>query len=163
VLMPPITFIQKPVRWLSAISKHRGTVAGAPNFAYDLCTDKISAGQRQGLDLSSWSVAFNGAEAIRQRTLQAFAAGFAPYGFRPQRFFPCYGLAEATLLVTGSFGMTCSAQHHPGAEPAVGSGAVEPARADVRVVSVDSGLPLSDGEAGEICVSGPSLALGYWD
>src|SRR6185436_4203388 len=99
-LLSPLAFLQQPVRWLRAISDHRATTSGGPNFAYDLCVQKVTAEQRRELDLSSWSLAFNGAEPIRPDTLERFAAAFAPCGFRREAFFPCYGLAEATLLVS---------------------------------------------------------------
>jgi acyl-CoA synthetase (AMP-forming)/AMP-acid ligase II len=100
VLMSPMSFLQKPYRWLSAISRFRGTTSGGPNFAYDLCVRKITPEQRKTLDLSSWQVAFNGAEPVRAETLNAFAEMFAPCGFRRDAFFPCFGLAEATLIVS---------------------------------------------------------------
>ncbi|TAN51400.1 MAG: hypothetical protein EPN21_06740, partial [Methylococcaceae bacterium] len=102
VLMPPMAFLEKPVRWLRAIGKYRATTSGGPNFAYDLCVRKVTAEQKRELDLSSWTLAFNGSEPVRAATLERFAAAFAECGFRRESFFPCYGLAEATLLVTGS-------------------------------------------------------------
>ena len=101
VLMSPMTFLQKPFRWLSAISRFRATTSGGPNFAYQHCIDKITPEQRKQLDLSSWKVAFNGAEPVRAETLRRFAEAFAPCGFRPESFYPCFGLAEATLIVSG--------------------------------------------------------------
>ena len=103
VLMSPMAFLQKPVRWLRTITKYRATISGGPNFAYDLCTQKITDEEMEGLDLSSWQVAFNGAEPIRPATLSAFCERFAPVGFREQAFFPCYGMAETTLIVTGAY------------------------------------------------------------
>ncbi len=100
-LMSPVAFLQSPVRWLRAISKYGGHTSGGPNFAYELCSFKISPEQREGLDLSSWRVAFNGAEPVRQETLERFARIFEPYGFRREALFPCYGLAETTLIVSG--------------------------------------------------------------
>ena len=102
ILMSPLDFLQKPIRWLRAISHYRATTSGGPNFSYELCVAKISEQQRQGLDLSSWQVAFNGAEPVRSSSMEAFAQAYGPYGFRSQAFLPCYGLAEGTLLVTGS-------------------------------------------------------------
>ncbi|MGL5835334.1 MAG: fatty acyl-AMP ligase, partial [Waterburya sp.] len=101
ILMSPTSFLQRPYRWLQAISKYKGTTSGAPNFAYELCMQKITAEQRATLDLSSWQVAFNGAEPIRHQTLELFATTFADCGFRPSAFYPCYGMAETTLLVSG--------------------------------------------------------------
>ena len=101
ILMPPVAFLQKPIRWLQAISDYKATTSGAPNFAYEMCLQKITPEQRASLDLSSWEVAFCGAEPIRPQTLERFAEGFAECGFRKQAFYPCYGLAEATLFVSG--------------------------------------------------------------
>ncbi|MFZ4641101.1 MAG: AMP-binding protein [Nodosilinea sp.] len=100
-LMSPVSFLQRPARWLEAIAHYRATTSGAPNFAYDLCIRKTTPEQRQAIDLSSWELAFTGAEPIHQDTLIAFASAFAPSGFRLQCFYPCYGMAETTLIVTG--------------------------------------------------------------
>lgn len=100
-LMSPVSFLQRPLRWLEAIAHYRATTSGGPNFAYDLCIHKTTPDQRQALDLSSWQLAFTGAEPIHQDTLTAFASAFAPSGFRLQAFYPCYGMAETTLMVTG--------------------------------------------------------------
>ncbi|HEU4534693.1 MAG TPA: AMP-binding protein, partial [Polyangiaceae bacterium] len=101
VQMAPEDFLASPLRWLSAISRYRGTTSGGPNFAYELCVRETTPEQRARLDLSSWAVAFNGAEPVRASTLARFAAAFADSGFRPSAFYPCYGLAEATLFVSG--------------------------------------------------------------
>ncbi|MCP5245534.1 MAG: fatty acyl-AMP ligase [Burkholderiales bacterium] len=101
-LMSPLAFIANPVRWLQAISKYRATSSGGPNFAYDLCIARTTAEQRAELDLSHWQVAFNGSEPIRAATLDRFSQTFAGCGFNRSAFFPCYGMAESTLLVTGS-------------------------------------------------------------
>ena len=101
VFISPATFLQSPITWLAAISKYRATISGGPNFAYDLCVRKITDEQRATLDLSSWALAFVGAEPIEPGTLERFAAAFAPCGFKPRAFYPCYGLAEATLMVSG--------------------------------------------------------------
>ncbi|ETW95865.1 MAG: hypothetical protein ETSY1_28805, partial [Candidatus Entotheonella factor] len=172
ILMPPIYFIQKPLRWLKAVSTYRATVSGGPNFAYELCATKITPAQRQGLDLSSWTVAFNGAEPIRASTLERFATAFAPNGFKSEAFLPCYGLAEGTLMVT------CRAGAHvpvvgahfddttPVSEqlstPLVSSGSLSHAMMDIRIVSPETFLPVPDGDTGEIWLSGPSVARGYW-
>jgi acyl-CoA synthetase (AMP-forming)/AMP-acid ligase II len=99
--MPPFAFIQKPVRWLQAISQHRATLSGGPNFAYDLLCRYVTPEQRASLDLSHWEVAFCGAEPIRAETIERFVETFESCGFRREAFYPCYGLAEATLFVTG--------------------------------------------------------------
>src|SRR6185437_6246733 len=101
ILMSPVAFLQRPLRWLQAISRYQATTSGGPNFAYELCMRKIRPEDRSGLDLSSWRVAFNGAEPVRLETLNRFAAQFADCGFRREAFVPCYGLAEATLFVSG--------------------------------------------------------------
>jgi len=103
-LMSPVSFLQRPVRWLEAISRYRGTISGAPNFAYDLCVDKVTPEQMEELDLSSWRLAFCGAEPIRPETLERFARTFESCGFRKAAFYPCYGLAEGTLIVAGGEG-----------------------------------------------------------
>ena len=177
-LISPVSFLQRPLRWLQAISRTGATISGAPNFAYDLCVEKTTTEQRSQLDLSRWSVAFNGAEPVRPDTLDRFAHAFAPAGFRREAFLPCYGLAEATLLVSGSA---------PGRSPVVlsvdaaalgrdeiaeterakegrqlaGSGQVA---AGHRVVVVDPAtrMPCAQNRVGEIWVTGPSVACGYW-
>ncbi|MEL6554474.1 MAG: AMP-binding protein [Cyanobacteria bacterium J06621_11] len=100
-LMSPTAFLQRPIRWLEAISHFAGTTSGGPNFAYDYCVQKISFEQCKSLDLSAWSVAFTGAEPIQAQTLRRFAEKFSSYGFQQKSFYPCYGLAEATLFVAG--------------------------------------------------------------
>jgi acyl-CoA synthetase (AMP-forming)/AMP-acid ligase II len=97
----PLDFIQKPFRWLEAISKYKATKSGAPNFAYQLCVDKVTEEQMAQIDLSSWHVAFNGAEPINAKTLEAFANKFETCGFKRRALFPCYGMAETTLFVSG--------------------------------------------------------------
>ncbi len=179
VLMSPMAFLQRPVRWLQAITKYRGTTSGGPNFAYDLCVRKITAEQRARLDLSSWQVAFNGAEPVRPETLDRFVEAFAPCGFRREAFYPCYGLAEATLIVSGGYkaappvvrafdtralenGMVLPvAEHQRGGRRLAGNGQNLP---DQKIVIVDpeTHTRCAEGEIGEIWVSGPSVALGYW-
>jgi acyl-CoA synthetase (AMP-forming)/AMP-acid ligase II len=127
VLMSPAAFLQKPVRWLRAISKYRATTSGGPSFAYDLCVERVGEEERAGLDLSSWTVAFNGAEPVRAEVLDRFTAAFSPHGFRRAAFYPCYGLAEATLFVSGG---------RPGEGPAVrgfASAALEAGRGEAAV------------------------------
>jgi len=102
ILMSPFHFIQRPFRWLKAISHYRATSSGGPNFAYALCARKVSRSQLDQLDLSCWSLAFTGAETVRWETMRSFADKFSACGFNPSAFYPCYGLAEATLFVTGS-------------------------------------------------------------
>ncbi|NBT14416.1 MAG: fatty acyl-AMP ligase, partial [Planctomycetia bacterium] len=180
VLMSPVAFLQKPLRWLQAISKYRATISGGPNFAYELCVRKTTPEQRASLDLSSWSLAFNGAEPVRPETIDAFSEAFAVSGFRREAFFPCYGLAESTLMVTGGMKFeppvirafdaaaleTGSALTRtgfvPGARRLVGSGR-ELDGQDVRIVDPQTCEALPPGRVGEIWVSGPSVAQGYWN
>lgn len=100
-MISPVSFLRRPVRWLEEISRHQNVISGGPDFAYRLCTEKISGEERQGLNLSGWRVAFSGAEPVRPDTLRRFADAFADSGFRAEAFLPCYGLAEATLMVSG--------------------------------------------------------------
>ncbi len=179
VLMSPIHFLQKPIRWLSAISRFRATTSGGPNFAYDLCTRQITVAQRASLDLSSWTVAFNGAEPIRPGTLERFADSFASCGFNRRAFYPCYGLAEATLLVTGgntdAEPVTCPADASvPNSSPAdASSTSSEQTRTlvgcgisrfpqEVRIIEPASRTHCADRQVGEIWVMGQSVAQGYW-
>src|SRR3982751_1427555 len=100
-LMAPATFLQRPLRWLEAMARYRGTTSGAPNFAYDLCVDRTTEAERASLDLSAWRPSFNGAEPVRADTIARFEAAFAVSGLRPNVVLPCYGLAESTLFVSG--------------------------------------------------------------
>ncbi len=100
VVMSPLAFLSRPERWLWAIHRHRGTISPAPNFAYELCVRKIADKDLQGLDLSCWRAAFNGAEPVRADTIEKFTARFAAYGFRREALLPVYGLAEASLAVS---------------------------------------------------------------
>ncbi len=174
-LMSPVDFLKKPRLWLEAMTRYRATFSGAPDFAYQLCVDRISVEQRQGLDLTSWTVAYNGAEPVRADTLQSFAKAYAPFGFRPESFFSCYGLAEHTLFVTGSFykGPTgfsrqslenhspCKSQD-PTAAHLVSCG--RPLLdTTVRVVDGQTNRPCPPNQIGEIWLTSPSVALGYWN
>ena len=100
VLMSPLSFLAHPARWLAAISRHRGTISAAPNFAYALCARKVSDAERAGLDLSCWRLALNGAEPVSSAVLDAFAARFAPAGLRREALSPVYGLAEDSVGLT---------------------------------------------------------------
>ncbi len=178
ILMSPLMFLQSPFRWLQSISHHRGTISGGPNFAYDLCVKKITPEQRDSLDLSCWDVAFNGAEPISPQVLKDFAEMFGPCGFRLEAFYPCYGLAEATLMVSGgnkktppmvkSFSNFSLSQSHISSEAVskeasialVSCGRVSSQR--IRIVDPQTHQTCLAGEVGEIWLSGPSIAQGYW-
>ncbi len=163
VLMSPLACIQRPLRWLQAITRYRATTSGGPNFAYDWCVERISEAKRAGLDLSSWDVAFNGAEPISAATLDRFANAFAPFGFRRQAFYPCYGLAESTLYVAGG-GKAASPviEPAPPARPRVGCGQPAPGHQLV-IAHPETRTPCPEGEVGEIWVRGLSVAQGYWN
>jgi acyl-CoA synthetase (AMP-forming)/AMP-acid ligase II len=166
VLMAPTTFLLRPLRWLECISAVKATSSGGPNFAFDLCVSKVTEAQKATLDLSSWKVAYCGAEPIRHDTLGRFAASFAAAGFAPSAFAPCYGLAEATLMTTatgpGGGVHTTVREEEMRSQTLVASGhsAIE---GEVLIVDADSQAVVADGEVGEIWVSGPSVADGYWN
>ncbi|WP_333873816.1 amino acid adenylation domain-containing protein [Methylobacter sp.] len=181
ILMSPMAFLEKPVRWLQAISDYRAHTSGGPNFAYELCARKISTEEKEGLNLSSWQLAFNGAEPVNPDTLDRFAAAFAAYGFNRKAFYPCYGLAEATLLATGgdknaepTVAAFCKSGLEQGeVRPAsvgddavrrlVGCGHVTADAAQrIRIVDPESGELCSGGRIGEIQLGGPSISRGYW-
>jgi acyl-CoA synthetase (AMP-forming)/AMP-acid ligase II len=175
VLMSPQRFMERPERWLRAISSFKGTVSGAPDFAYRLCAARVGPELCKSLDLKSWRLAFSGAEPIRAETLRAFADRFGPFGFDPGALYPCYGLAEATLLVTGgkrgggvverSFDVGALAQGHATESERgrvlVGCGQTQP-KHDVLIADPDTGDVLAAGRIGEIQVAGPSVAAGYF-
>jgi acyl-CoA synthetase (AMP-forming)/AMP-acid ligase II len=180
ILMPPLAFLQRPFRWLQAISRYRATVSGGPNFAYDLCARKVTPEQRASLDLSSWRLASNGAEPVRADTMKRFTETFRECGFRPEAFYPCYGLAEATLFASGGL---------KAASPVlqtVDAGSFERDRVCVTPVGtaatrmlvgcgrawLDERIVIANPETltecppdqvGEIWVSGPNITQGYWN
>jgi acyl carrier protein len=179
VLMSPVAFLQKPFRWLQAISRYRATISGGPNFAFDLCVRKTTPEQRATLDLSSWNLAFNGAEPVLASTLDTFCKMFEPCGFRREAFYPCYGMAEATLIVSGglrsalpvvrtfdgksleSSTVVDALPDEDGAKELVGCGGN---LLDQRIVIADreKQTSLPDDRVGEVWVAGPSVAQGYW-
>ncbi|MFN3984814.1 MAG: AMP-binding protein, partial [Rhodocyclaceae bacterium] len=174
-LMTPRFFLERPIRWLEAITRHRASVSGGPDFAYRLCLERVKDTQVAQLDLSSWRVAFSGAEPVRHDTLRAFVDRFAPAGFACEAVYPCYGLAEATLLVTGgirgqgmvtrAFSPAAMAQGRAQADAdgsiLVGCGRA-PATHQVEIVDPTTLMSLAEGEVGEIWANGPSIAQGYW-
>lgn len=157
VLMAPLDFIRRPVQWLRAISKYRASISGAPNFAYDLCVERVKDEAVAELDLSSWKLAFNGSEPVRADTMKRFIEKFGKAGFRKESFYPCYGLAEATLLVSSrvrsetfslqrsvvSCGQSCESER-------------------VLIVDPTTHRRCPDGTEGEIWIAGPHVAQGYW-
>ena len=178
-LMSPLIFLQNPLRWLKAISNTQATTSGGPNFAYDLCVRKFKPEQLAGLDLSSWQVAFNGAEPINHETLNQFTETFAPYGFDPSAFYPCYGMAEATLIISGGSGnravVTKTVQRkaleenkiipadtgdsHPHTLVSCGRSLRDQ---NIAIANPETLISCKQGEVGEIWVSGSSIAQGYW-
>ncbi|NJP19916.1 MAG: amino acid adenylation domain-containing protein [Hydrococcus sp. CRU_1_1] len=179
ILMPPSAFLARPYRWLKAISDYQGTTSGAPNFAYQLCIEKITSEQLETLDLSSWSIAFNGAEPIRANILKEFCAKFARCGFRPEAFYPCYGMAEATLMIAGGFKADSPAfkticgdaleqnrvveasVNNKNARTLVSCGQSLPEQ-QIIIVNPDTLTRCQPNEVGEIWVSGASVGKGYW-
>jgi acyl-CoA synthetase (AMP-forming)/AMP-acid ligase II/acyl carrier protein len=180
VLMAPITFVRKPVRWLRAISRYRADHAGGPNFCFDLCIDKIDAADVETLDLSCWRAAYNGAEPVRATTLRRFAEKFGPAGFRAEFMHPCFGMAEATLFMTGAKERDAAPVPLPVDAAALHERRIVLAKANGRPVKelVGCGRPrlgievvitdpetrgdVAPGGIGEIWIAGPSVAQGYW-
>lgn len=161
VLMSPVDFLRRPALWLQAISRFGADTSGGPGFAYDHCVQRVSPEEKAGLDLSRWSVAAVGSEPISPRTLGEFTQAFAPHGFRQETFYPCYGLAEATLFVTGGpKGRGPTLREFEG-RTLVGCGRLWPEQ-DVRIVDPDSRTPCPDGAVGEVWIAGPSVGAGYW-
>lgn len=174
-LLTPLQFVADPGLWLRVIGRYRVTTSGGPNFAYELCLQRVTDSEREQLDLSSWRVAFNGAEPVRADTLARFAATFASAGFRRRSLMPCYGLAEATLFVSGSraavapltrpsSGSTGDLQ--PLGESPTGGVHVSSGRPadslEVAIVDPVTACPLPDGEEGEIWIAGDSVADRYF-
>lgn len=178
-VMAPSAFLKRPYRWLEMVTKYRVTAGGGPNFGYDLCVRRVSDEQLATLDLSSWEIACNGAEPIRAETLRAFIKRFEPAGFRPEAFFPCYGMAETTLLISGTphgkapifkavdaSGLERGELNGPvegrPVRTLVSSGVVNADDFDVRVVDPETFNELPEGNVGELWVKGDSVTLGYW-
>lgn len=178
VMFPPVTFLQRPIRWLRAISKYKINTSGGPNFAYEMCVNSITAKQKKDLDLSSWNVAFSGAEPVRAETLLKFSDYFTDCGFNPQAFYPCYGMAETTLIVSGSNKhqsptvkkISASALQEnritfnpddDDSQQVVSSGKVAP-DFDCLIVNPDTLVEGAENTVGEIWLKGKSVTQGYW-
>ena len=169
IMMSPIAFIQSPVRWLDAISTYHATHSGGPNFAYGLCTRRVSPAERERLDLRSWRFAYNAAEPVRKTTMDEFAAAFAPAGFQANSFFPAYGLAEATLLVSikrpGDDVVVHNVADDSGTartRAVVGCGPSVPGTRIV-IVCPQTLTATPAGQEGEVWIAGPGVAAGYWN
>lgn len=177
-LMAPAAFLQRPIRWLHAITRFGGTTSGGPNFAYELCIKQTRPEDRAGLDLGTWDVAFNGAEPIDPRTIDRFVEAFAPCGFRREAFYPCYGLAESTLIVSGGEKSAAPVvqsicpeemEKHRVVRPIadrpsksfVGCGRARSAESIV-IVDPATRRPCDAGRIGEIWTRSASVASGYW-
>ncbi|KJK56462.1 non-ribosomal peptide synthase [Saccharothrix sp. ST-888] len=178
-LMSPVTFLRRPLSWLRMVSRYRSTITGGPNFAFDLCVRRATDADVAELDLSAVELTFTGAEPVRAETIARFVERFGPSGFRAESFYPCYGLAEATLFVTGgrplggwrSVSVARDAlELHGTARPAepeepsrslVSCGAPGP-HTRLAIVDPATSEPLGDGAVGEIWIDSPSVADGYW-
>jgi acyl-CoA synthetase (AMP-forming)/AMP-acid ligase II len=177
-LMAPVSFLQRPLTWLRAIHEFGAEAAGGPNFGFDLCVARFRPEAMAGVDLSGWRVAFNGAEPVRAQTLQQFTKTFAPYGFHPSAFYPCYGMAEATLLISGGprgaasrvrrvdrTAMNAGRIETPGDDAdvfaIVGCGGALAGEA-IAIVDPETRTRLSWDRVGEIWVRGGNVADGYW-
>lgn len=179
VIMSPGHFVQRPSRWLTALSRYRVTTTVAPNFALDLCVNEVPDDDLNGIDLSAVRELYCGAEPIRRKTFERFARRFARLGFQADSISPCYGLAEATLFVSGKLADTAprfviadgarlahgeffqAAAENPGAITLASCGVPAP-RHRVRIVDPEQCVSLRDGQVGEIWVNGDNVAIGYW-
>lgn len=161
VLLSPVSFLQRPVRWLETISRFRATISGGPNFAYDLCARRVTPEQSAGLDLSGWRAALNGAEPIRLQTLEAFEAAFAPCGFSAKSWSPCYGLAESTLFVSG--GPLQRRFQRKASERELVSCGSPTQGTRLLIVNPDTRAICAEGTVGEIWVQSVSVGRGYWN
>jgi acyl-CoA synthetase (AMP-forming)/AMP-acid ligase II/acyl carrier protein len=180
VFMSPLMFVQRPLRWLLALARYQATTTGAPNFAFDLCVSKFAAAEAPGLDLSSLRVILTGAEPIRPDTLDRFARTFAPHGLRPDVWWPGYGLAEATLGVTGcrsaatrpwadfssralEFNRAVPLPAEPGSSRCLAACGEPLEGTEVVIVDPASRTALPAGHVGEVWVRGANVGRGYWN
>jgi acyl-CoA synthetase (AMP-forming)/AMP-acid ligase II len=178
VLMAPVSFMQRPLSWLRAIHDYRAEVAGGPNFAFDLCVRRYRPEEIQGIDLSCWKVALNGAEPVRANTIDRFASTFAPYGFDAKSIQPAYGMAEATLLISAGGRETGPVIREVSRDSLQRNRIVAPAQAQdaqmlvgcgrqlrgerLAIVDPETRMPLGPGLVGEVWVAGLHVAQGYW-
>lgn len=179
ILMSPFHFMQKPQRWLEAITKYKATHSGGPNFAYELCVNEIKEGELKNLDLSSWKVAYNGSEQVRPETIDRFVAYFTKTGFKEESFYPCYGLAEATLLVSGVKinnnykvihvdsdqlkvgNLRLINEESPSSKKIMSSGIIAEGMS-AKILNQETFTECSEFEAGEICIAGDSVCSEYF-
>lgn len=177
-LMSPITFLRNPYIWLKTISERKALISGGPNFSFDYCVKKITAKQKETLDLSSWRLAFNAAEPIKASTMENFSDYFADCGFNASSFVPCYGLSEATLLASAAIPETgfsklsaCDEALKKGMYRASDDGRVEKVLVSsgrevdgnrIAIVDPVSLSRLGEGEIGEVWIQGPAVCHGYW-
>lgn len=182
ILMAPMTFLRRPLGWLEVISRYGVTTSGGPNFAYDLCVDRVRSEDKRSLRLDTWEVAYNGAEPVRARTLQRFIETFSDCNFNPKAFFPCYGLAESTLIASGSRKLSGAFSIDAKSDPLrdgeivigddlstseesvvlVSSGNVADVIGSLIIVNPKKFTQCREHEVGEIWLRSPSVAVGYW-
>ena len=177
-MMAPVTFLQRPYRWLEVISRYGANTSGGPNFAYELCVNQITPEQRDSLDLSGWELAFSGAEPVRAETIDKFAEYFAPCGFKKEAFYPCYGMAESTLIITGGSKQAKPVIARFDSKALTENKAIPSVNSATSTTLVGSGQNISgqkivianpdnltkcnDREIGEIWATSNSVARGYW-
>lgn len=182
VTMSPLAFLERPMRWMRALARYGGTLSPAPNFAYDLVVRRSTPAERAAVDLRRWCAALNGAEPVRPEICDRFAEAFAASGFRREAFVPCYGLAEATLMVSGRptgpvrLALDAAALEGHRVVPAVAAAAPAPVTGarvvsgcgpavpglTIAIVDPTTGVPAEAGSVGEIWLAGPQIAAGYW-
>jgi acyl-CoA synthetase (AMP-forming)/AMP-acid ligase II/acyl carrier protein len=180
IILSPYHFMQSPIKWLQGITQYKVTHSGGPNFAYDLCVDKIQEEQLSRLDLSSWQVAYNGSEPVRAKTISRFTDHFSSVGFKKQSFYPCYGLAEATLLVSGRKDQSApltiyiarqlnsnnqivlSNEQDTLSQEIVSAGIVAP-EMELNIISPQDQKECDELVEGEVCIAGKSVTSGYWN
>ena len=179
IVMSPESFLKNPMLWLQAITKYRATHSGSPNLGYELCVRRITPEQQKSLDLSSWLSAYNGAEPIRRKTLDNFSDKFQSSGFKSQYFYPCYGMAEATLMISGGNIEDEPVYLNVQSESLKNNQIVEAEKdsenyqelvgcghawqdMEVKIVDPESCLECGENQVGEIWIFGSSIAQGYW-